>query len=159
MSETKFGNVSVLSESETSETSDVIKNPDRITKTIPKYTPEYQRLNKDPVVNSYDPSLFATSNKNIDVPTQMHANVGQNSTWFDQTQQVAAQAKPSKNKYNIGEGQYCLLLRDKIYAITNDKEEIESVVESLLFDGSGYNIDDVVLIKRIHLKIGVIADD
>lgn len=160
MSSEKFGNVSVI-ESEV-DCSDSIKNPDRASKVIPKYTPEYQRLGKEPVVSSYDPTIFTKHKvKDFEVPAQSHANVGQNTTWFDQARDLTD--KPKKSTYQgdaVEEGQYCLILNNKIHALSNDKLKIESIVESLLFDcGEKYNIEDIILIKRIPLKIGVIADD
>lgn len=161
--------------------SDVIKNPDRQKKTVEPYTPEYQRLGKDPVVVPYDPAIF--SKPDAGVPKQVHANVGQSSNWFEPPQNITSSAIDSSTKAkrvvsaktvnnnvsiangsnDIVEGQYCLLIRNKIFAISDSKSEIENMIESILFDDGkefeNLTINDLVLIKRMPIRVGVVVSD
>lgn len=161
-------------QSENVDLSDVIKNPDRQKKIVEPYTPEYQRLGKDPIIDQYDPEIFTKQKKkheSFDVPKQAHANVGQNSNWFEPSSPATSKQKRvvgSKQNgvaasSNIDEGQYCILISNKIVATSDSKIEIENIIESILFDEGkefeNVTISDIMLIKRVPIKVGVVISD
>lgn len=60
--------------------SEVVKNPKRGRRVVVEsYTPEYQRLNKEPIIMDKTP-VVSTPNK---IPKQLKVNIGQNEDWVE----------------------------------------------------------------------------
>lgn len=75
--------------------------------------------------------------------------------------QASIQISPSLT--NVEPGNFCLLLRGDIIAISESKDSLLSFIESILFDSDpkfkDITINDLYLFRRLPLKVGVVTVD
>ncbi|HLG28321.1 MAG TPA: hypothetical protein VI423_11090 [Paenisporosarcina sp.] len=117
-------------------------------------------------------------------PQQTKVTVGMSKNWFDASDnhevtdeilydevpdppieaEVDDQDKPSEHLQLIGgieAGSYGIIVRGVLAAKADSAKEAEAIVESILFDGlpnfSGVLLEDIIVMKRIPLKVGVLT--
>lgn len=168
---------------------DVIKNPNRVPPISKQYEPEHIRLGKEPeikdlkagefsgspasrrglnftnqeVYDSVDGSIFDAEGKKI--PLQDSHIIDNNEfVNFDGNvgQQTSPPVKQSKGSPNIGE--YILMVFGKLID-TGSLEKIEERVRAIMYgEDTGFgdlklDVDDIVVLKRVSIKIGVFLEE
>ncbi len=67
----------------------------------------------------------------------------------------------TEDNEQVQPGEYCLLVRGNLVAKSLFKEEVEEIIEKILFDQAygltNVTIEDIVLMKRIPLRVGILA--
>ena len=150
--------------------SDVIKNPTRHTPSVrSKYEPEYVRLNRDPIVHptdmyaSVDDIPFDENDEPID--TQGHIIDNNDFVSFGEAPPAPRREEPRETQSTTPEvGEYILMVLGKLIA-SGSLEDIEKRVKAIIygedqsFSGLEVGLDDIVVLKRVALKIGVFIDE
>jgi hypothetical protein len=151
---------------------DVIKNQNRnkIRPEKEEYVPNYIRLAKEPVVKELsqkDKYLFEKNTlENFKVPKQAKVYSGNNENWSDslsEKEEVKLENKSTKKIdkeiSTIPPGDYALFVKNELITSSSDLNELESLMEEMLFGGSfkDLSIEDIVLMKRVKIKIGVVS--
>lgn len=106
-------------------------------------------------------------------PQQGKVSVGQNNNWFDPEEKKAAEeilfdevpdlpeSEEDSSQQILEPGQYGVLVKDTFVLKTFILAEAEDIIEKILFDQlpqfSKVSIDDILLIRRLSLKVGVLA--
>lgn len=132
-----------------------------------------------------EPQQILPQSLDGNVPQQTHVFVGQNNNWFDsgpksivneiektvndlveKTEEAVIEnnAEPSIPRISdVEAGNYCLFIKGDIIAISESKDSLVNFVESILFDNDpkfkDITVNDLLLVKRLHLKVGVLAMD
>jgi hypothetical protein len=156
--------------------SDVIKNPTRQTPPVrSKYEPEYVRLNAEPVVRSSD--MYASIDDmpfdENDEPIDTRGHIIDNNDFvsFGEAPPVTNGSRrreepPRETRESATPevGEYILMVLGKLIA-SGSLEAIEKRVKDIIygedpsFKGLEVGLDDIVVLKRVALKIGVFIDD
>jgi len=153
------------------EAADVIKNPTRSAPPVrSRYEPEYVRLNKDPV---FQPSEMYASVDDVpfdedgDVVDVRSGHIIDNNDFVNFGSQPsplpARREEPAKETSTPEIGEYILMVLGKLISL-GSLEMIEKRVkgiiygEDLSFKGLEVGLDDIVVLKRVALKIGVFID-
>lgn len=150
---------------------DVIKNPGRITPPVrSKYEPEYVRLNREPVLQSemyasVDDVAFDEEGE----PIERNGHVVDNNDFVSFGTQASPPpssrreeaAKADVSSPDIGE--YILMVLGKLIAsgtLDNIEMRVKAIIygEDPAFKGLEVGLDDIVVLKRVALKIGVFID-
>lgn len=127
----------------------VIRNPERkdTVEYVP-YTPQYRSLSIDPQKRDYNNN---TSTLGMNAP-----NVGNNEDqlWTN---------IESNNKKIVKDDNYVIILRDKIFFVGNlnaVEKEVKSIFygEHHLCKDEGITIDDVIVLKKMKIKIGIFVE-
>ena len=175
-----------------------IKNPNRKYSGLQqsnKYTPEYLRLGREPIVLKPEKNLAKDLKGLKKAPGTKSASdtipyVGQQN-WYDihlnkiedeekaGTEEIFAEDVPdvpdvpddlqetseektilnqSSNLEDLSPGEYCLVVKGSVIASSDSKEGLEAILESLIFDNeSEFDVNEIILLKRLPLKIGVLV--
>jgi hypothetical protein len=145
------------------------------------YQPEYQRLNKDPIIF---PMRREDAPRNIpkqkrDVPSQTIVNSGQNEelVWnlphnvgqimYDDVelpQEISGQEAEneedvSNNLVNIEVGQYILFYEDVIIDLGSLEYISDKIEELVLNDENTFDIDNFSVFKKMSIKTGVLISN
>jgi hypothetical protein len=72
--------------------------------------------------------------------------------------------EPDLNIDDIKNNQYCVIVRGVIVRVTSSLEEIEHIVESILFNEydqveDDVSVDDIIVFKRLSIKAGVVIKE
>jgi hypothetical protein len=154
---------------------DLIKNPNR---SLPRQTqnePEYVRLKKEPtpMVSSIDSMViddngdvaklpnnqFIDNNDYVDIDygNVLPSNLLKDKTTISQTQHMEEELSPQV-------GDYILMVFGKI-VISGSLKDIENRVRKIMygdddsFTGAPIKTDDIVILKRLAIKIGIFIDE
>lgn len=190
---------------------DVIKNPARNLPQIQResYTPEYIRLNMEPVIQKVNKNDFLIGKKNRaplsapaeessmgPMPSQAFASLGKEEAvvtgkWFeemkndpnapieadsvkfpedDQFDLVPSEVETSSSEENdIFELQdlepktYCVFVCGTLVSKSISKEEAELLIQRMLSEDTppfkDINMDDIMLLKRLQFRVGVISEE
>jgi len=122
----------------------VIKNPNRNNSQIPEpYIPEHVRLGRAPIIQDF-------SSLDGDI-------IGEETT--------SLPTKPTENvSYTPKVGEFILMVLGKVISHGNE-QQILSEAKSILykenpnFINSNISIDDIVILKRIGLKVGIFFNE
>jgi hypothetical protein len=162
---------------------DVIKNPNRM---IPKpqipYEPEYVRRGLDPLpapgTSTVDMFMTVDDSGNIDtdgneipfenghiIDNNDYVNIGYSSAPIKQSTAIPKPKKASPNE-NIASpdiGEYILMVFGKLI-LSGSIDKIESKVKNIIygddpaFSGIEISMDDIVVLKRVNIKVGIFID-
>jgi hypothetical protein len=167
---------------------EVIKNPARSAPHTPKrYEPEYVRLSKEPVEQNSGvassvvaSSVKRGSNSSFDsidgIPFDeegneiniKHGHIIDNNDFVDfgpyNEPSVSKPVPESSNTSSPEIGDYILMVFGKLIAsgpMTAIENRVKSIVygEDAAFNGLDVSTDDIVVLKRIPIKVGVFIDD
>jgi hypothetical protein len=160
-----------LSDNKNKTNSDVIKNPLRTVRMVQQpYTPEYQRLNREPILQERLQDPFSIDGE-LCVEDQDHTSLS-NSHIIDNNDYVDFPAAPVEDditneavskKENESStpkpGDFILMVQGKTILISN-QSIIEQKVKEIVYgedDNFDINItlDDIVVLKRLALKVGI----
>ena len=150
--------------------SDIIKNPNRtIPKDLPKYEPEYVRLGKEPV-----PMITSVDNVNLDLSEEnVSRSSGQiidNNDYVDfpvsnnftPPRHQPEQRSESSTSPNVGD--YILMVFGKIITV-GSISKVEAKVKEIMYGedknytGMQINTDDIVVLKRMQIKVGIFVEN
>ena len=160
-----------MSKKENNNDADVIKNPLRNNAQVhQKYEPEYKRLNREPtsMYTSVDNVPFDADNNKID--TNGHIidnNEFVNLDFINPPKSKQSNDDEIKNKdVDISPeiGDYILMVFGK-FILSGSINAIEGRIKSILygedesFNGTGVKLDDIVVLKRMQIKVGVFVDE
>lgn len=139
---------------------DIIKNPNRNTDTVQApYVPEYKRLNVTPILQDFSTLDGELVNPIPDSTIESHI--------LDNNERVNygfGMKMPSKNTDSPDIGEFVLMVSGKVIS-HGSHDYILSEAKSILyrehpeFLDKKTQINDVIILKRIGLKIGVFLDE
>ena len=160
--------------------SDVVKNPRRAAPVQRKYEPEYVRLGKEPIIKP-DAEMYASvDDVSIDVDGQempaTNGHIVDNNEFvnFGVPEHLQGVSPNKTHKPVVEEtteqittpevGDYILMVLGKLIA-SGSLEQIEARVKAIIysedstFSGLEVGVNDVIVLKRIGIKIGVFLGD
>ena len=163
-------------EKNSKEMDDVIKNPSRLASSLrqqKKYEPEYVSLNKEPIIKdsvivSVDDLIFDEDNQKIDIPkghivdNNDYVSFGFPSVTPAPTTSTDDSAVTLPDSPKVGD--YILMVFGKLIT-SGSFADIELRVKNIIygedesFSGVEVSADDIVVLKRIAIKIGVFLDE
>lgn len=150
---------------------DVIKNPQRKEYTEPfEYVPEYVRLGIDPVPQNFGaqeefPSLDGKPMtdevyKGADINSPLNSHILDNNEYVN----FGFQHKQKTKKENPNIGEFVLMVKGKILGYGSN-DYILTQARSILygehpsFHKEEVPIEDIIILKRVGLKVGVFLDE
>lgn len=160
-----------------------LSNDGNLTNRIHKFIPEYIRLGKEPLKLDLNfkeplqngiqnerptPRVFSTAGIPISsdgvIEAKISTSVQQNLTEDDIEQPLlTTPINDFKDQISDIDNQYLLLLNNNIIFSSSSKEEIETYIQSILYNEndeySNVALEDLVIFKKINLKAGVFLDE
>jgi hypothetical protein len=154
---------------------DVIKNPKREISHSPiKYEPEYKRLNIEPIpmgeqnkeYNSFDADILDDNGE----PIKFDNHIIDNNEFINlvlpsSKQSLGANKQSAISKPNIpNPGDYILMVLGKIVmsgSFSSIEERVKTIIygEDKDFTNQSISIDDIVVLKRISIKVGIFLQE
>lgn len=165
---------------------DILKNPNRIAKPQVPYEPEYVRKGID-VPEAPNTEISPETYLSVDdfggldengneipfenghiIDNNDYVNLGYASMPLKQAKQPAptpapAAPKPAENASSPNVGDYILMVFGKLVA-SGTIDKIESKVKSIMygddpeFTGLEISMDDIIVLKRVAIKVGIFID-
>lgn len=142
----------------------VIKNKARLmpVQSPAKYEPEYVRLNKTPeIFDMVDDEVFDDKG-NIKLDLDMSGHIIDNNDIVD-FGFVKQEPRPTQNNKIPEMNEYILMIFGKVI-LSGSLEVIEARVKSAIYGetgefGASVKVDDIVVLKRIPIKVGVFVGE